>query len=154
MRCDRYSGIDEFFQPRRIKIRHADERDFPDATQPLEFERCLDVARYGEVPPVKCAQTQPLLSQSLQGSIDDGFNVDAINRVQIGEIWNELCMNLHLLRVRWVRSAETADQTLDSGVDIRTVEGGDPSIEEGRHVLARFLVIAREVPAAFDDPRN
>jgi hypothetical protein len=68
-------------------------------------------------------------------------------------------MNLDLLRVRWVRSAETADQTFDAGIDIRTVEGGDPRVHEGCHVLLRLFgidvpVITGEVPASFDDPRN
>src|SRR5580692_9927731 len=125
MRCDRYPGIDEFFQPWRVEIRDPDTRDFPGATQPVEFEGRLDVARYPEVPPMKLHQIQSLLPQSRQGSIDDGFNVHAINGAQIGEVRNELGMYLYLLRVRWVRSTETADQTLNAGIDIRTVKGGD-----------------------------
>src|SRR5258708_6391483 len=108
---------------------------------------------------MKLHQIQPLLSQSRQGSIDDGFNARAIERAQIREVRNELGMNLYLLRVRWVRPTETADQTLDAGIDIRTVEGGDPRVDERRHVLSRLIgiylpVITGEVPAAFDDPRN
>ena len=159
MRCDRYPSIDEFFQPWRVEIRDSDARDFPGPTQPVEFEGRLDVARYGEVPPMKLHQVQSLLPQSPQGSIDDGFNVHAINGAQIGEVGNELCMNLYLLRVRWVRSTETADQTLDAGIDIRAVEGGDPRVDERRHVLLRLFgiyvpMITGEVPAAFDDSRN
>src|SRR5258708_28101611 len=68
-------------------------------------------------------------------------------------------MDLHLFRVRWVRSTETADQTLDAGIYVRTVEGGDPRVDERRHVLLRLFgiyvpMITGEVPAAFDDPRN
>src|SRR5258707_13567109 len=159
MRCDRYPGIDEFFQPRRVEIRDSDTRDFPGATQPVEFEGRLDVARYGEVPPMKLHQIQALLPQSRQGSIDDGCNLRAINRAQIGEVRNELGMNLYLLRVRWVRSTETADQTFDAGIDIRTAEGGDPCVDERRHILLRLFgidvpMITGEVPAAFDDARN
>ncbi len=87
------------------------------------------------------------------------FNVHAINGAQIGEVRNELCMNLHLLRVRRIRSTEAADQTLDAGINIRTVEGGDPRVDERRHVPSRLFridvpVITGEVPAAFDDARN
>jgi hypothetical protein len=108
---------------------------------------------------MKLHQIQSLQPQSPQGSIDDGFNVHAINGAQIGEVRNELCMNLYLLRVRWVCSTETADQELDAGIYIRTVEGGDPRIDERRHVLSRLLgvyvpMITGEVPAAFDDARN
>src|SRR5258708_25484778 len=68
-------------------------------------------------------------------------------------------MDLHLFRVRWVRSTETADQTLDAGIYVRTVEGGDPRVDERRHVLLRSFgiyvpMITGEMPAAFDDPRN
>ncbi len=159
MRCDRYPGIDEFFQTWRVEIRDSDARDFAGATQPVEFEGRLDVARDGEVPPMKLHQIQPLLPQSRQGSIDDGFNLRAINGAQIGEVRNELCMNLYLLCVRRVRSTETADQTLDAGIYIRTVEGGDPRVDERRHVLLRLFgiyvpMITGEVPAAFDDSRN
>src|SRR5258706_1844775 len=68
-------------------------------------------------------------------------------------------MDLHLFRVRWVRSTETADQTLDAGIYVRTVEGGDSRVDERRHVLLRLFgiyvpMITGEVPAAFDDPRN
>ena len=108
---------------------------------------------------MKLHQIQSLLTQSRQGSIDDGFNLHAINRAQIGEVRNELGMNLYLLGVRWVRPAETADQTFDAGIDIRTVEGSDPRVDEACHVLLRLVgidvpMIAGEVPAAFDDPRN
>src|SRR5258708_12883648 len=68
-------------------------------------------------------------------------------------------MDLHLFRVRWVRSTETADQTLDAGIYVRTVEGCDPRVDERRHVLLRSFgiyvpMITGEMPAAFDDPRN
>src|SRR5260370_41915315 len=68
-------------------------------------------------------------------------------------------MALPLLRVRWVRPPEPADQTLDAGIYVRTVEGGDPSVDESRYVLLRLFgiyvpMITGEVPAAFDDPRN
>src|SRR4029077_9031494 len=41
----------------------------------------------------------------------------------------------------------------------RTVEGGDPRVDERRHVLLRLFgiyvpMVTGEVPAAFDDPRN
>ena len=68
-------------------------------------------------------------------------------------------MNLYPFRVRRVCSAETADQTLDAGIDVRTVEGGNPRVDERRHILPRLFginvpMITGEVPAAFDDPRN
>ena len=159
MRRDRYPGIDEFFEPRRVEICDSDVRDFPGPAQPVEFERRLDIARDGEVPPMKLHQIQPLLPQSRQGSVDDGFNVHAIKGAQIGEVGNEFGMNLHLLRVRRVRAAETADQKFDAGIDVGAVEGGDPGVDERRHVLSRLLgidgpMITGEVPAAFDDPRN
>src|SRR5882672_2370145 len=159
MRCDRYPGIDEFFQPRRVEIRDSDTRDFPGATQPVEFEGRLDVARYGEVPPMKLHQIQPLLPQSRQGSIDDGFNLHATNGTQIGEVGNEFGMDLYLLRVGRVRSTEAANQQFDAGIYVRAVEGGDPRVDERRHVLLRLFgiyvpMITGEVPAAFDDPRN
>src|SRR5580692_8332912 len=151
MRCDRYPGIDEFFQPWRVEIRDPDTRDFPGATQPVEFQGRLDVARYPEVPPMKLHQIQSLLAQSPQGSIDDGFNVHAIDGAQIREVRNELCMNLYLLRVLWVCSTETADQALNAGIYICTVEGRDPCVDERRHVLLRLLgiyvpMITGEVP--------
>src|SRR5260370_21124890 len=68
-------------------------------------------------------------------------------------------MALPLLRVRWVRPPEPADQTLDAGIYVRTVEGGDPRVDERRHVLLRLFgiyvpMITGEVPAALDDARN
>ena len=132
---------------------------FPARRNRSSSEGRLDIARYGEVPPMKLHQIQSLLPQSRQGSVDGGFNARTIERAQIGEVRNELGMNLYLLRVRWVRSAETANQTFDAGINIRTVEGGDPRVDEGRHVLLRLFridvpMIAGEVPASFDDPRN
>src|SRR5580658_5330936 len=106
MRCDRYAGVDQLFQTRGVEVRDPDARDFPGAPQPVELEGRLDVARDGEIPPVKLHQIQSLLPQSRQGSIDDGFDSRPIDSAQIGEVRNELGMNLYLLRVRWVGSTE------------------------------------------------
>src|ERR1700689_5490634 len=103
MRSDRYPRIDQFFQTRGVEIRDSDARDFPGAPQPVELQRRLDVARDGEIPPMKLHQIQPLLPQSRQGSIDDGFYARTIEGAQIGEVRNSLGMNLYLFRLRWVR---------------------------------------------------
>ena len=83
---------------------------------------------------MKLHQIQPLLPQSTQGPIDDGFDAHAIDRTQLGKIRNELGMNLHPLGVRRIALTETTDEPLDAGIDVRTVEGGDPRIDERRHV--------------------
>jgi hypothetical protein len=66
-------------------------------------------------------------------------------------------MNLHLLRVRRVRSTEASDQKLDAGIYIRAIECRNPRLDERRHILPRLIridhgsMIAGKMPAAFDD---
>ena len=63
------------------------------------------------------------------------------------------------VRVRRIRSAEAADQPLDAGINVRAIEGGNPRVDERRHVPSRLIridvsMVTGQVPAALDDARD
>src|ERR1700739_4326972 len=105
---------------------------------------------------MKLHEIQSLLPQPCQGSIDDGFAINAIHRLKVGQVRNEFGMYLYSFRVCRIRPAEATDEKFDTGINICAIEGGNPRVDEGCHVPSRLIrvddsMITGKVPAAFDD---
>src|SRR5437588_5230355 len=107
----------------RIEIGHAKTRNLACALQSIELESCLHVARQSEVPPVKLHEVETLHAEPSQGSIDDAFDVAAVQCLQLGQIGYELRMHLDAPGERRVGATEGTNECLDAGVDVGAVEG-------------------------------
>src|SRR2546425_11448340 len=99
----------------RIEIGHPEMRDLACALQSIQLESGLHVACQGEVPPVKLHQVETLHAEPSQGSIDDGFDVAAVQCFQLGHIGYELRMHLDTPGERGVGATEGTNERFDTG---------------------------------------
>src|SRR5437660_8315703 len=102
----------------RIEIGHTKTRNLACALQSIQLESRLHVARQGEVPPVKLHEVETLHAEPSQGSIDDGFDVAALQCVQLGHVGYELRMHLDLTRQGGVGATEGTNERFDASVDV------------------------------------
>ena len=68
-------------------------------------------------------------------------------------------MDLDLGREHRVGTPEVADELLDAGVNVRTIEGGDAGVDEQCHVLDGLMVVNRAVipgdmPSSLEESRR
>ena len=124
----------------------------------------VQIARHGVIPPVELHEVQPLPPQAFQRGFHNGAHIIPVQRRQSGKVGHQLGMHPHLGQCLGpmavgVGGAEGTDQRLNSGVDIRTVKGGDPGLGKGDHILDRsrridHTMAARQLPTAPDHPRD
>src|SRR3979490_731156 len=113
----------------RTEISHSETRDLACALPSIQLESCFDVAPQGEVPPVKLHEVETLDPEPCEGSIDDGLDVAAVQRLQLGQIGYELRMHLDLLGQGGVGAAEGTNECFNAGVDVGAVEGRDAGLD-------------------------
>src|SRR6185437_5820770 len=152
-----HSRRDELRQMRDIKIGHTDVGDLALPAQALQLESRLDIARFGEIPPVKLHYVEPLHAQSLQGALYSACHVCGVDFRQRGQVWNELGVDAYPPRQIGMARAKLADHFLHTGVNIRAVEGGNAAPNEFSHFIRRpgriyRTMVAGELPASLDDP--
>ncbi len=109
-------------------------------------------------------EVEPVHAEASERAVDDGLDVGPAQRGQQVEIGHVFGVDSDFLKrpeasALGVGAAEGTHDVLDTGIDVRTIEGGDAGIGRGDQVLDRVgavdgTVPAGELPAAAQHARN